>query len=452
MLGERLRQAIEKLQRATVLDSEAIKETVKDIQRALIAADVEVRLVLELSKKIETNAFKELPKGLTRREHIVKLAYDSLVELLGGEKTGIPEKPKRILMAGLFGSGKTTSCAKVGRYYAKRGLKVALVAADTFRPAAFEQLKQVSEKAKLHFFGLEHEKNAVRIVEQALQELKGFDLVICDSAGRSALDKALEKEIREIHDAFKPDNVWLVLSADTGQLAKRQATAFHESVGVNGVIVTKTDGSARGGGAISACSATKAKILFIGTGEKIDDLEEFDARRYLGRIMGYGDIHSLLEKAREISEEEETELSAEELLKGKFNLDIFYRQLMATKKLGPFSKIAEMVGLKMQIPREQLDLTEERLDSFKYIMDSMTRQERLDPEIINSSRIKRIASGSGRSEGDVRELLRNFRQMKKMFKKFRKLGSPEQFEKMQKGKGLGEIIKNFGKKKKFRLR
>ncbi len=286
-----------------------------------------------------------------------------------------------------------------------------------------------------------------------MKQLKGFDLIICDSAGRNALDKELEKELREMHSAFKPDNVWLVLSADTGQLAKKQATAFHNSGKVNGVIITKTDGSGKGGGAIAACNETNAPVLFIGTGEKIDDMQEFEAERYLSRIMGHGDLKGLLEKAKEISEEQETELSPEELLKGEFNLDVFYKQLMATRKLGPFSKIAEMMGLKMQIPKEQLDLTEEKMEKYRYIMDSMTKREKLDPEIINSQRIERVARGAGAKEEEVRELLRSFKQMKKMFKKFRNIGSPEQLQKMQKGKGLQGLMQGFGKKKKkLRLR
>lgn len=453
MLGEKLRQAIEKIQRAAVLDKDTLKEAVKEMQRALIAADVEVKLVLELSKKIEDNAFKETPKGLSRREHITKLAYDSLAEILGGEQAEIPEKPNRILLCGLFGSGKTTSSAKIAKYYIKRGQKVCLIACDTFRAAAFEQLKQVSQKAGAGFFGIEGEKNAGKIAQKALQELKGYDLLICDSAGRSALDAELVQEIKEVHKAFKPEHSWLVLSADTGQLAKKQATAFHDSIGVTGVIITKTDGSAKGGGAISACAETKAKVIFIGMGEKVDDLQEFDAQRYLGRIMGYGDLQSLLEKAKEITEEEEIELDPEQLLKGEFNLEVFYKQLSATRKIGPIGKIAEMMGLKMQIPEEQLEMTEEKLDSFKHIMDSMTKKEKLDPETINRPRIERIAKGAGKKEEEIRELLKQFKQMKKMFKQFKKIGSEKDMEKLQKRGGIAGLFQGIGKKKKkFKIR
>ena len=341
-----------------MLDKDVLKEAVKEIQRALISSDVEVRLVLEISKKIEDEAFKELPKGITRRQHIVKLAYESLIGVLGGNQAEIPERPEKILLAGLFGSGKTTTAGKIAKYYAKRGQKVAVIAADTFRAAAFEQLKQVSDKAGVKFFGMEKEKNAGKIVKQALKELKGFDLIICDSAGRSALDKELEKEIKEIHSEFGPKQTWLVLSADTGQLAKKQANAFHNSIGINGIIITKMDGSAKGGGAISACMETKARVLFIGTGEKISDFEEFNAERYLSRIMGYGDLQALLEKAKELSEQDEMELDSEQLLKGEFNLDIFYKQLSAARKMGPLGKVAEMMGMKMQLPKEQLEMTE----------------------------------------------------------------------------------------------
>ncbi|MCD6434238.1 MAG: signal recognition particle protein [Candidatus Diapherotrites archaeon] len=449
MLGEKLRNAFELLRGARLLDEETIKKAIKEIQRALIASDVEVKLVLELTKKIEKEAKKKPPKGIDRREYIIKLVYDELVKILGGETKPV-EKPKRILLVGLFGSGKTTTAAKLGKWYSKRGLKVALIAADTFRPAAFEQLKQLAEKAKLGFFGIKGEKNAAKVVEKALKELNNYDLLIVDSAGRNALNKEMIEEIKGIERKLKPDNIWLVISADIGQVARKQAKAFKEAVNINGVIITKMDGSAKGGGALAACHETNAKVYFIGVGEKLDDLQLFDANRFLSRIMGYGDLQALLEKIEEIKEE--IEIRPEELLKQDFNLEVFYKQLVATRKMGPFSKVAEMLGLKAQLPKEYLELTEEKLNNFKVIMDSMTKQEKRNPEIINFQRIQRIAKGSGKTQREVRELLRQYKLMKRMLKKMKKFKDEKFLKKLEKG-GFEQLIQMFSKrKKKFKIR
>ncbi len=449
VLGEKLRNAIEKIRNSTALDKETVKEAVKELQRALISSDVEVSLVLKLSKHIEEQAFVDLPKGVNRREHIVKVTYDALTDLLGGKKE-IPKNPEKILLVGLQGSGKTTSSAKLAHFYQKRGKKVGLLCADAFRPAAFEQLKQLSEQINVPFFGLKSEKNSVKIVEKGLQEFREqkLDLIIIDSAGRSGLDEELTKEIKAINQVVNAGEKWLVLSADVGQVARKQAESFHESIGVNGVIITKMDGSAKGGGALSACAITESPVYFIGTGEKINDLEEFNAERFLSRIMGYGDLEGLLEKLKEINAEE---LNTEALMKGEFNLQIFYDQLKATRKMGPLNKVMDMLGLKQQIPKELMDTSEEKLNKFGFIMDSMTRKEKLEPEIITSSRIKRIAKGSGTKQEEVRELLKQFKQMKKMMKQM------QNFDEKKLAKegiqGLFKGMKGIGKKrKKFKIR
>jgi len=347
----------------------------------------------------------------------------------------------------------TTSTGKLAKYYLKRGKKVGIIAADTFRPAAFEQLKQLSEKIKVPFYGNPKEKKAEKVVKEGLKELKGMDLIIVDSAGRDGFNKELVKEIKAVNDVFKPEEKWLVIGADIGQVAKKQAEEFHKAVGVNGVIITRVDGSAKGGGALAACAVSKAPVYFLGTGEKLDDLEKFDAQRYLSRIMGYGDLQALLEKAAEAAKEGEIELSPEALLKGELNFKTFYEQLKAARKMGPLSKVAEMMGLKMQLPQEMLEMTEEKLDCFRIIIDSMTEEERLDPELLNKSRIQRIAKGSGKSEQAVRELIKQFKTMKKMFKKFKKLGSGKDLEKLQKKGGIEKIMQQLaGKKKKIKIR
>ncbi|MFH1588215.1 MAG: signal recognition particle receptor subunit alpha [Candidatus Diapherotrites archaeon] len=448
-LGEKLRLAIEKLKVGAV-DKDTIKEVIKELQRALISSDVEVSLVLKLSKHIEEEAFAELPSGINRKEHIVKTTYDALTDLLGRKKE-IPQNPKKILLLGLNGSGKTTSAAKLAHYYKKRGKRVGLICADAFRPAAFEQLKQLSEKIEVPFYGIKNEKNSIKIAEQGIKELEKnkAGLIIVDSAGRSALDEELTKEIKAINSVAEFDEKWLVIGADVGQVAKKQANAFHESIGINGVIVTRMDGSAKGGGALTACAETNASVYFIGTGEKINDLEEFDAERFLSRIMGYGDLEGLLEKMKEIELGEE--LSPEELMKGEFTLETFYQQLKATKQMGPLNKVAEMLGLNMKLPKEVLDTSQEKMDGFKIMMDSMTKEEKRNPEVLNNSRIQRIAKGSGKTQQEVRELLKQFKQMKKMFKSFSGIN-----EKKLEKEGIEGLMKHLPgmkrKRKKFKIR
>ncbi|MCX6802425.1 MAG: signal recognition particle receptor subunit alpha [Candidatus Diapherotrites archaeon] len=450
-LGEKLRAAMERLKNAAFLDKDAIAEAVKEIQRALISSDVEVNLVFNLSREIEKKASEVPPKGIDRREFIIKTTYDLLADLIGGQHEA-PKEPKKILLLGLFGQGKTTTAGKLAAWHKKRGRHVSLVCADVHRPASFEQLQQVAGQAGVEFYGIKAEKSAVKIVQSALQELKKQDLVIVDSAGRSGLDEALIKEIIDVKAAFNPDQIWLVLSADIGQLAKRQAQAFHEAVGVNGIILSKADSSSKGGGALAACAETRAPVYFIGTGEKLSDLEIFDAKRYLGRIMGYGDLEALLEKAKEAAEEKD--FKPEDILSGDFNLDVFYKQLEATKKMGPISKVAEMMGLKMQLPKEQLELGQEKLDSYKIIMDSMTKQEKKHPDIISRERIERIAKGSGRRPEDVRDLLKQYRQLEKMLGKFKKIAGKKDPEKMDE-KDIQKMMQKFGgmrKKKRLKFR
>lgn len=443
--GDKLREAVEKIRRLGVLDGNSIREITKEIQRALLGADVQVALVLRVSKKIEDEAFKELPPGLNRREHIAKLTYDALVDLIGGSgKKDIPS-PRRLMLVGLFGSGKTTTAGKLAKYYSKRGLKVATIAADTFRPAAVEQLRQVSERAGVPCFFSEGEKHAATAVKNALQKAGGsFDLLICDSAGRSALDDELSREIREIREEFQPDESWLVLGADIGQLAEKQARAFDAAVSITGVVLTRTDGSAKGGGALAACHTTSSPVYFIGTGEKMEDLEIFDANRFLSRVMGYGDLQGLLEKVSELNIEKE--ISAEEIFEGGFNLQMFYDQLKAARSMGPIGKVAELMGLKTQLPKEFLDTGEKKLDNFRVIMDSMTKQEKTEPDKINHARITRIAAGAGKTENDVRELLKQYKQMKKMFKDIKKIGSMD-MEKMKSEAVMQKMMQKMQAKK-----
>ena len=448
--GESLRKAMDKIQNAGAVDESTVKEAVKEMQRALIAANVEVNTVLALSKEIEKKAFGKIEGNLSRREFVVKVVYDELVKMMGGKET--PKEPRKILLVGLFGAGKTTAVGKLGLYYKKRGKKVAAIAADTYRPAAYEQLQTNAKIAGIDFFGIQGETDARRVVKKGLEELKGYDLIICDSAGRSALDDNLVDEVKKINDAFGAEEKWLVVGADIGNLAKKQAQAFHKAIGVNGVIITRMDGSAKGGGALVATNETGASVYFISTGEKANEFEAFDAERFLSRIMGYGDLQGLLEKAKESDLES---MNPEEMLSGNFNLKMFYQQLEATKKMGPLNKVAEMLGMSMKLPKDMLEVGQEKMDSFKIIIDSMTEQERKDPEVLSRGRIERIAKGSGRSIEDVRELIKQFKQMKKMFKKFKGVAKSEKAMKNFGERDLGRMMKDMqGKKaaKKFRLK
>jgi len=262
-----------------------------------------------------------------------------------------------------------------------------------------------------------------------LKKFKDKDVILVDSAGRSGLDEDLVEEMKNIHKVLNPDETWLVISADMGQSAGKQAQAFHDAVGVNGVILTKTDGSAKGGGALTACSVTEAPVLFIGTGEKVADIQVFEPARYLGSIMGYGDLKGLLQKAKELAEE--ASLTPEELLQKDFNLDIFYKQLQAMKSMGPLDQVMGMMGVN-NAPKDAFEVGEEKMKTFQIVMESMTKKERKDPDLLNKSRINRIAKGSGTKDEDVRDLLKNFKKTKKMMQKFKGGKLPAQMKKFAK--------------------
>ena len=422
--GDKLRDALDKVKHSMHVDKDLIKEVVKEIQRALISSDVNIQLVLNISKEIEEKAFEEIPSGITRKEHIVRLCYETLLKYMGGEiKVPLPENPETILLCGLFGSGKTTTAAKLAKFYKKRGLKVGLICADTFRPAAFEQLKQLSEMVGVAFYGNPKETSAFKVTKEGLNLHKknGCNLIIVDSAGRSALDDELVTEIKEIDNVFNPKFSFLVISADIGQAVKDQATAFNNAIGVNGVIITKLDGSAKGGGALTACYITKSPVYFIGTGEKADDFEIFDSNRYLSRVLGFGDLESLMEKITEATTEEEMEkmkdLNPEDILKGNVTFGLFKQQLEFSKKLGPLTKVMGFLGVGNKISAEQQNLGEKKMTKYRAILSSMTKLElKNGPDFLTRSRMDRISKGSGTKLEDVKELCSHMKKMKKMFK------------------------------------
>lgn len=436
-LGEGLKNTLAKISSALFVDDKLINELVKDIQKALLTSDINVRLVFDLTKKIKERALKEEPPGaLSKKEWLVKIVYDELVAFLGEEelKVAVDEKvkPTTVMLVGLFGNGKTTTAAKLGKFYKKRGFKVALMSTDTWRPAAFAQLQQLGKQTEISVFGNPKEKNPIKIYNQFKDELKEYDLIIIDTAGRDALSNELIDELKKLNDAVKPNHSWLVISADVGQAAEKQAMAFHETTNVDGVIITKMEGSARGGGALAACAVTGAKVGFIGIGEKIDDLEKFKPKNFVGKMLGMGDIEALLEKAKESITEEQAQDLGKKFLKGEFNLVDLYEQLKAVRKMGSLSKIVEMIpGFgQVKLPKELMEMQEGKLEKWKYIMDSCTKEELEEPENISGARVERIAKGSGCSAGEIRDMLKQYKTGKKMMKMFK--GSESNMDKMMK--------------------
>lgn len=444
-LGEKLKDSLRKLVRASLIDPKIVDELVTDIKKALISSDVNIELANKICNTIRSRALREKPpKGLTAREHTINIVYEELTRFIGGQegKIEITEKPTKILLVGLFGSGKTTTAGKLAKLYKKQGLKVCLVQTDTWRPAAYEQLKQLAEKIHVPFYGEQDEKDPVKIIQKYEKDFFRFNVVIVDSAGRDALNQELVDEIKKVKDALKPHENLLVLSGDIGQAAQKQAQMFHNAVGVSGIIVTKLDGTAKGGGALAACAATSAPVKFIGVGEHIEDLEPFKPKNFVSRLLGMGDLETLLKKAEEAMEKEKAEKMGKKMLKGDFTLQDLFEQMEALKKMGPLSQIASMIpGLGMaNIPKELLGAQEEKIKVWKYIMQSMTPAEKNNPEIISPSRIERIAKGSGRSVQEVKELLKQYKQMKKVMKM---IGSPGQIKKLAKLFGKGGLPKGF---------
>jgi signal recognition particle subunit SRP54 len=416
-LGGSLREVLRKIAGASHVDEKLIKEVVKDIQRALLQADVRVDLVLKLTRSLERRALAEKPPaGMSGREHVIRLIYGELVGILGqGREPRLGKQ--RILLVGLYGNGKTTTAAKLARWFQRKGLSTALVQADVHRPAAYDQLKQLADQIGVPFHGNPREKRSARIAQEGLEKFQDASVVIVDTSGRHSLEKDLIDEIEEVSAVVKPDETILVLDAATGQQAGPQAKAFHDAVGVTGVIITKLDGSAKGGGALSAVAETQASILFIGVGEKIEDLERFEPPRFISRMLGMGDLEALLEKAQEALAGEELEETARKLLSGRFTLKEMYDQMEALTKMGSLSKVFSFLpGMTGKLSEEQLEETQEKLERFKVIMDSMTEEELENPRLVKSSRVMRIARGSGTDPRQVKELIKQYNTSKKAMK------------------------------------
>ena len=378
-------------------------------------------MVLEITKQLEERSLNETPPpGLSRKDHIVKILYDELAKLLGKETDFDfkPGKQNKIIMLGIQGSGKTTVTAKLAKFLMKQGYKVGVVGADTYRPGALVQLRTMCEKSNVEVYGEENNKDSPTIVRNGLKyfEEMPLDVIIIDTAGRHKEEQDLLAEMEQINKVADPDLALLVIDGTIGQQCFNQAEAFHKTVPVGGIIITKLDSSAKGGGAIAASAATGAQIMYIGTGERIDDLEKFSPTRFVGRLLGMGDIQAVLDLAKRL-ENEGDEVRLKRISSGKMNMDDFFYQLEEVTKVGSLRGFLDnMPGLSGMVKDDQLDQMEDRVSKWRYIIQSMTKNEKADPDLLNSSRIKRIARGSGWPEHEVKELLKNYKNSKNMMK------------------------------------
>lgn len=417
-LSDSLKGTLAKIRNSFTVDKTLVAEVVKEIQKALLASDVNVKLVLDLTQKIQKRAVSEDNPHLNKREHLVTIIYEELSAFLGrGEEYALKEGVQnRILLVGLYGQGKTTTAGKLGLYFKTRGKKVAFISTDTYRPAAYEQLKQNGANVEIDVYGNPKQKDACAIYKEFEKQLAKYDVVIIDSAGRDSLNKDLVDEIFALNKVVVPTDTFLVMGADVGQSAQKQAEVFKQELAITGVIITKMDGTGKGGGALSACAIVQAPVRFIGVGEKVADFEKFNAEKFVSQLIGMGDLDTLLEKAKLAMDENQAKDLGEKLISGEFDLNDFYEQLSAMKKMGSMTKMLSYVpGLSsLSIPKDQMEKQEKMVEKWKFMMDSMTKHEKKNPDLIDISRVSRIAKGSGTQTTDVRLMLKQFKQMKKM--------------------------------------
>jgi len=455
-LGSSLRSTIDDLRGQSRISEEDVEAVVKEIQRSLLGADVDVDLVMELSDGIETRALEEEPPaGTTARDWVLRVVYDELVDLVG-ESTELPLESQTILLAGLYGSGKTTTAAKVAWWFSKKGLRPAVIQTDTDRPGAYDQAQQLAEEAEVDFYGDPDADDPVEIAEEGLEATAEADVRIVDTAGRDALNQELVDQIAEIEAAADPDRNLLVLDAAMGQSARDQAQEFEETIGIDGVVITKLDGTAKGGGALAAVNETGSSIAFLGTGETVGDIERFEPSGFISRLLGMGDLKQLTERVERAMEEtgdEEEDWDPEDMLEGQFTLKDMRKQMETMNKMGPLDQVMDMIpgmggGLMDQLPDDAMDVTQERLRDFEVIMDSMTDGELENPRTVGKSRVERIARGSGKPEERVRELLEQYNAMNRMLDQFGNMGDGDMERMMQKmqqqGGGMGGMGGDMG--------
>ncbi|WP_225335196.1 signal recognition particle protein Srp54 [Halomicrobium urmianum] len=445
-LGSSLRGTLDDLRGKSRISEEDVEDVVREIQRSLLQADVDVGLVQELSDNIETRALEEEPPaGTTPRDWVLRIVYEELVDLVG-ESTEIPLQDQTIMLAGLYGSGKTTTAAKMAWWFSTKGLRPAIIQTDTDRPGAYDQSKQMAENAEVDFYGDPDEDDPVAIAERGLEETSDADVRIVDTAGRDGLNEELIEQIERIGAAVNPDRNLLVIDAAMGQSAKDQAQEFEEAIGIDGVAITKLDGTAKGGGALAAVDQTDSTIAFLGTGETVKDIERFEPSGFISRLLGMGDLKQLTERVeramQETQEDVEEDWDPEDMLEGQFTLNDMRKQMEAMNNMGPLDQVLDMIpglggGLMDQLPDDAMDVTQERMRDFEVVMDSMTEEELENPRVVGQSRTERIAKGSGKPEERVRELLQQHRQMEQMLKQFQGMGDGDMERMMQQMQGGG---------------
>ena len=404
------------------LDEEELREMTRSLRRALQEADFNIRQTKEIVDRLESRIREEdLRPGLTIQTHAMNILYTELVRILG-PPTEFQPRGATLLLVGLYGQGKTTTTAKLAEWYRKKhGLRVAVIEADVHRPGAYEQLSQLLEETTVQVYGEPETKDAVTIVRNGLAACAAADLVIVDTAGRHQLDEELVDELENIAGLTRATDRWLVIDAQVGQAAGPVAASFHNLAGVTGIVITKLDGTARGGGALSAVAATGAPIVHIGVGERIQDLEKFESDRFISRLLGMGDIQGLIDLAPEDMDEEEAMRLTQRLMSGRFTLNDMYKQMEMMSKVGTIDKLisflpGSMLGGMGAMSKSQKEAMQANLDRYRTIMDSMTAWEKNEPAKIKVDRIRRIARGSGVREKDVRELIGQWNRSRKMMK------------------------------------
>jgi signal recognition particle subunit SRP54 len=421
-LKRRITSSVGLLKGKRKVDEEIAKDLSRSLRKALLEADFNVRQSKELTERIERRMLEEEPRpGVKLETHAMNLIYTELVRILGRPREIMPHN-QTILMVGLYGQGKTTTTAKLADWWRRRhGVKVAVIEADVHRPGAFEQLQQLLEGTNVDVYGEPGEQDATRIVRNGIKEVGNADVVIIDTAGRDSLDESLRDELVGIAEIANATERFLVIDAQVGQAAGPVAETFHELVGITGTIVTKLDGTARGGGALSAVSATGAPIVFIGEGEKVQDLEKFESDRFISRLLGLGDIKGLIDLAPGDLDQEEAARLAQRLMSGRFTLTDMYSQMEMMSKIGSVEKMLShlpdtMFGGMGNMSMAQKRQMQGNLEKYRVIMDSMTQNEKDEPILLKSSRIRRIARGSGVDEKDVKELLAQWNRSRKMMR------------------------------------
>lgn len=437
-LSGKLQETIKRLRGQGRVTEKDVKEMMREIKLALLEADVNFKVVKDFINKVSERAVgQDVLESLTPGQQVIKIVNDELIELMGRTQSRVtfaPNPPTVIMMVGLQGAGKTTTSGKLGSLLRKQGKNPLLVACDIYRPAAIKQLQVVGDQLNIPVFSMGDKVNPVDIAKAALDHARSklHDLVIIDTAGRLHINEELMEELSNIKKAVRPHEILLVVDSMTGQDAVNVAESFNEKLGVDGIILTKLDGDTRGGAALSVKAVTGKPIKFAGMGEKLSDLEPFFPDRMASRILGMGDVLSLIEKAQEAFDEKKAIELEKKMRSQQFTLDDFLDQMQQVKKMGPLNQVLGMLPGMNNKALQNVEVDEKKLGRVEAIIKSMTRQERKDPSIINASRKKRISNGSGTTIQDVNKLLKDFEEMKKLFKMMSEMGKHG-------GKGMGKF-------------